>query len=434
MDKAPKPPSLYVLKFENELRFSEITEALNEQSTTSEVIVDFDAKGLGRTYATIVLNDAEIITHICRMVRLRAAGLYRRTVHLSELERIDAKASSFLANIIQSSTNKQRRDSQLSSLGPLKRDEARRVIEALDNARSYLGDELRRLGMTDERILTPYTEHEREIIALERDAFGLALEIAFDDREQLVIGAAIDKHASFISMLYESGYIEDEIISFDKDRFPGLDKLVGTTPRVARFKHNDSILRVIHANRNSLEHTLGVDLIYISEYFGSLVGIQYKMMEGAPPFSHFYPTAGFRNQLEKMNLIWSNMPASNLVLQRDYHLNDIPFYFKFVSRLERNFSDDSLCPGMYLPADFVYYLMALKSEKIGTKHQTRHLSNTEFSNLVRQGWIGSDSHQTRILQALVEQAQNENRSITIAIQEGAPPLIQRSRAFRVRGL
>ena len=130
-----------------------------------------------------------------------------------------------------------------------------------------------------------------------------------------------------------------------------------------------------------MEHTLGVDLIYISEYFGSFVGVQYKMMEGAPERARFTPNAGFRTQLNTMKDLWSKMRDSpGKQNQRDYRLNSIPFYFKFVARLETNFSDDSLCPGLYLPFDLVSRIESARPpEKISRIGETRHLTNTEFA-------------------------------------------------------
>src|SRR5579862_742922 len=420
----PAVPSLYILIFESEHRFIEIRNSLDDQEWTSEAIVDFPTRGMGRTYAAIIVNRAEEITHLCRMVRLRTAGLNRRTVGLSELEKLTPEESHRLKQSISASrTDSQRRALPITSLESLTRGECGKIIEQLDKSAPALSDKLRIKGMSDDRILSAYTEHEREIIGLERDAVGLALDIAFADREELVVDAAVARHSAFLSMLSTKGYTEDEIILHEKDRFPGLRRLRGATPRVTEFEHNDSTLRVIHANRNDLEHTLGVDLIYISNFFGSLVGVQYKMMSGEPPSGHFTPTKGFKDQMEKMGEIWSQLKTPSLLRQLDYRLNNIPFYFKFVSRLESNFSDDKLCPGMYLPIDLAFHITSsTPPQKIGTKHKTRHLSNTEFANLVRQGWIGTDSKQTRVLENMVDDAFEENRSVTIAIQEGAPPL------------
>jgi hypothetical protein len=417
-------PSLYILVFESERRFHEIQNALYDQGWTSEAVVDFPTRGMGRTYAGIVINPAETITHLCRMVRLRTAALNRRTVGLSEFEKLSSDDSHTLKQtILGSRTGPQRHELPITSLDSLTRAENGKIIERLDRVAPALSDKLREKGKTDDRILAPYTEHERQIMGLERDAIGLALDIAFADREGLVVDAAHAKHSAFVSMLSVKGYTKDEIILHEKDRFPGLIKLRGATPRVTEFEQNGSTLRVIHANRNDLEHTLGVDLMYISEFFGLLVGVQYKMMNGAPPHSHFSPTKDFKNQLEKMSRIWSKLKTSSVSRQIDYRLNNIPFYFKFVSRLERNFSDDKLCPGMYLPIDLALHITSsVPPQKIGTKHRTRHLSNTEFANLVRQGWIGADSKQTKVLENMVDDALDDNRSVTVAIQAGAPLL------------
>jgi hypothetical protein len=76
---------------------------------------------------------------------------------------------------------------------------------------------------------------------------------------------------------------------------------------------------------------------------------------------------------------------------------------------------------MYLPFDLVAQIRAANPpEKIGRKHGTRHLSNTEFANLIRQGWIGTGAAQTNLIEKLVDAAFSEKRSVMIGIQENAP--------------
>jgi hypothetical protein len=287
----------------------------------------------------------------------------------------------------------------------------------LDEAYPTLADKLRAKGRADDRILFEYGQHEREIIGLERDSVGLALEIAFDARDDLLVDGAAGKPRSFVAMLAPR-MTEDEVILFDKDRFPALSR-ESVTPKTTIFRHNDSVLQVTHANRTSLEHTLGVDLIYLSHHFGSFVGVQYKMMEGSSSDSQFIPNAHFMKQLDDMLEVRKRLkPIAPPTKQSDYRLHGDAFYYKFVSRLETNFGDDKLCPGMYLPLEFVFQITsAVPQERIGYRYETRHLSNSEFANLVRQGWVGTRVAHTAIINDIIERALTEKHSVVVAADE-----------------
>jgi hypothetical protein len=415
-------PSIYVLVFQNEGRFLEIQEALDYQGWANEIVREFVSVGTGRLYAAVVVNGAGKPTHLCRLIRRQIAALDRRTVGISELQRLNSVDGALLEQAILAARAGRRRPVPMQSLERLTPSENKAVIENLNDSSPELADVLRKKGRADDRILANYTVQEREIIGLERDAVGLALEIAFDNRDQIAVDGATRKYNAFLSMLAAENVTEDELILHEKERFDGLTRLKGANPKVTDFEHNGSRLRVIHANRTRLEHTLGVDLIYVSEYFKSFVGVQYKMTRGASDDSHFVPDAGFKKQLSTMTNLWTKLESKPTTRQQlDYRLNNIPFYFKFVSRLETNFADDKLCPGMYLPCNLVSQLrQAEPPAMIGRKHGTRHLSNTEFANLVRHGWVGANAAQAGSIGELIETGLKNRRSVTIGIQRNAP--------------
>jgi hypothetical protein len=323
--------------------------------------------------------------------------------------------AAILSQSIAAARHHQRRSEPIARLGRQTPGENRSVLEVLEQRAPALVEIIRSKGRADDRILASYSEHERQILGLERDSLGLALEIAFGDRDDLPVGGAGSKTNSFLAML--TGRItEDEVILFDKDRFPALTKL-DANPKTTVFRHGESILQVTHANRTPLEHTLGVDLIYLSHHFRSFVGVQYKMLEGRA--ARFHPNAQFSEQVEKMRKATTQLKsAPSPARQPDYRLHAQPFYFKFVSRLETNFADDKLCPGMYLPLELVIQMTgADPPEYIGYRHNTRHLSNTEFATLVRQGWVGTRATYPASIDDIVEAALAEKRSVVLAAHE-----------------
>lgn len=426
---ANEQPSIYVMKFASDDRMAEIISAADRHGWVTEAIADFRTAGLGRIYAGVLIRADGEIFKLARLTRLRTAALNQRTVGLSDLEALSEKDCAVLKQAILASVQTAKKSPRdLTEVNRLTADQNKKLIEQLDNIAPSVSDRLREKGKFDDRILSIYTQHEQEIIGLERDVVGISLEIAFGDRENLVlkdelmIGASTEKQSSFLGMLEGTGYTEDEIIAYEMRRFDGLRLLRELNPRAVEFEQNGSVLRVIHANRNKLENTLGVDLIYVSEYFGSIVGVQYKMMRGDFSSAHFTPDENFIKQLRTMDDTWRRIPFSPIVSQNDYRLNQLPFYFKFISKIEKNFGDDTLCRGMYMPSDLVSQLCnSTPQEKIGTKHQTRYLTNTDFSSLVRHGWIGTSFNQRTVLEELTRQTINSRKSLIVAVQSENSP-------------
>jgi hypothetical protein len=416
-------PSLYVLQFESVARRGEIMEELEYAGWVGEVIKNFKTQGTGRLYVAVIVGDQGEPTHLCRLLRRGGVGLDRIAIGLSEVEALHVREAETVKAAILRGASKKRKEKTFADFGRLMPDEIRAVMTTLEQVDEALANKLREKGLADDRMLKGYSEHAKEIVSLERDSLGLALEIAFGEREGLVVDGLPPKlPGSFLEMLGMTKLIEDEMIVFDKGRFPGMEQVAGETPRVKKFEHNGSTLEVIHANRNDLEHTLGVDLIYVSHYFNSFVGVQYKMLEGEKQNARFTPNKKFHSQLEKMNSIIGKLsPPRPVKEHRDYRLHSGPFFFKFVARLETNFANDALCPGLYLPSDLVERIVQDADAKIGETDGTRHLSNSEFTSLFRQGWIGTHGSHTAAIRDLIADAVQGKRSLVIAVDRRATP-------------
>ena len=81
--------------------------------------------------------------------------------------------------------------------------------------------------------------------------------------------------------------------------------------------------------------------------------------------------------------------------QDSYRLCGDGFFFKFCPRIQLEVMSEALLPGMYLPRQFVE--ATLLDGKRGTRGATilchdsigRHLTNTLFASLIRDGWLGT---------------------------------------------
>lgn len=190
---------------------------------------------------------------------------------------------------------------------------------------------------------------------------------------------------------------EDEVLAHDLDHFGDARQLHQYTAGFARFEVGNGAVFVWNVNRKPLETTTGADLIYYHARLGQWVLIQYKMLKRENGEPRYRPRADFEAQLAKLRAISAeacrlgasdNSPSS-------FRLNDAPAYVKFCRPTMPPISNE-LSKGMYVVVPLYDRLVAsgaLKGPQGGTvvsfDNVKRWLSNTEFINLFRGGWIGT---------------------------------------------
>jgi hypothetical protein len=88
-----------------------------------------------------------------------------------------------------------------------------------------------------------------------------------------------------------------------------------------------------------------------------------------------------------------------------------------------------LIPGMYLArAHFEGLLETRKGPRGGThiayENVPRHLNNTMFIDLVRDGWLGSRGPGTDEIRDLIQQSIQTGHAVMLGIQQQEPPGLQ----------
>jgi hypothetical protein len=117
-------------------------------------------------------------------------------------------------------------------------------------------------------------------------AFGLRTSEAPDQ-------VALKRGASSGLGLIGAYLYEDNVVHADASRLPGFDAIAPDVTGRAVFQKGDERLIIYTANKLPLEEMLGVDLIYVNGTRGSVVMVQYKMLEegkhgpGGPPGSSY---------------------------------------------------------------------------------------------------------------------------------------------------
>ena len=163
--------------------------------------------------------------------------------------------------------------------------------------------------------------------ALQQDALNLALR-AFGINE-----GASEVLLDGDTALGRVRLYEDTVIAHDARWLPGWRLDQSDLTGQAIFRRSDAELEVFTANKLPLEQLFGVDLIYLNKKRGSVVLVQYKMMDAriraaSEDQERWAPiNPQFQDELNRMERFDRDLSDG-----RPYRLNSGPFFFKFVKR------------------------------------------------------------------------------------------------------
>lgn len=279
-----------------------------------------------------------------------------------------------------------------------------------------------------------YRGHAAEIIALERDAVGVALDV-FDKSSELrkdTLGGWAppeDQLPPFLEGIEAIKLTEEQMLANDVSVFPNG---VGVQTRLgAQFTLDDTILDVVYLNRTKVENVIGIDLIYYNHQFDAYTLVQYKRMrkeklKDVDPESAVYRPSGDKNfklEMDRMKEFrgkftdeWASPNTWST-----YRLNGDGFFFKFCPSITLEPMSQSLTRGMYLPREYVDSLLqsdvtdGLKLGKlISYDNVKRHFNNTEFTQLVRDGWIGTRGVGTEEITKIIRESLAADRAVIYA--------------------
>ena len=279
-----------------------------------------------------------------------------------------------------------------------------------------------------------------ETVALERDAVGLALD-AFDESGQLrrhtLRGWTAPEAGDLTSFLDGLGgvhTIEDQLVARDAAVFPDVAH-VRHTVTGAVFSLGARKLEVFNVNRTAIETSLGVDLLYWNEAFNAWTLTQYKSMErgrsGKGEIAVYRPDAGFVDELARMQRFRLPYPDTSRTADGGaaYRLNGDGFFFKLCARVQLEVLSESLLPGMYLPREYVETLLVDSTtagprggRSLTFENTQRHISNTLFAELVRDGWVGTRGESSSRIAEIVRASLKAGRAVVLARSRpsGAP--------------
>lgn len=249
--------------------------------------------------------------------------------------------------------------------------------------------------------------------------------------------ASDDTAAPFLTRLRDVSVTmrEDPQIANDAATFPGMEVAMRYQVGAVELE-NDSgeRLTIMNCNRQPLEQALGVDLIYYNHNFDSFIFVQYKRM--VPPTSGFgkavYRPEGDSNyakEVERIKAIQELVTGAAPPDSKEvgsYRLSSHPFYFKLCEARLKSALDEGMVSGMYLPIElwdrFIGSAAArgkLGGLAVGWDNCPRHFNNSEFTGMLRRGWIGSAPGESKILDKLIGKVLEGDRMLILAFTTSA---------------
>jgi hypothetical protein len=210
-------------------------------------------------------------------------------------------------------------------------------------------------------------------------------------------------------------WYEDNIIMHDANNIPGFTKIVASYTGKVVFEKGREQLTVLTANKLPLEQAFGVDLIYFNDTKGSVVMVQYKMLEETNDGDWvFRPNSQFKSELSKMHI-------PNLTQKTDdYRMCDNPFYFKFVRR-----RDSDVSKSIHLSLGHLnHYLSSMKSRGphsgIRISYNAlngQYLREGDLVKLIQSGYIGTHKADSDLLIPIIEEIAKGDKALVIAWQQ-----------------
>lgn len=267
--------------------------------------------------------------------------------------------------------------------------------------------------------------------ALQADAIKMALR-AFGATRPEAVDIELSTGATALANVR---LLEDVVIEHDARWLPGFDMTNSDVTGRAIFENPTGQLEVITANKRPLEELLGVDLIYFNKPRGSLVMVQYKMMENVaaarrPPTETSNEAKGerwlvpidgqFLDELARMRRFDLDGSGTG-----PYRLNPGAFYIKIVKREASTSS-----AGIIISLAHLDDLLGGGSVagprgglRISYDELAGHYLRAEgFVELVRSGYIGTRGGTTKHLKALIEATLIGGRGVVAAIQSAFAPI------------
>lgn len=253
--------------------------------------------------------------------------------------------------------------------------------------------------------------------ALQFDAVQTALK---------AFGLAADSPASSLelasrnaSSLENLRVVEDNVLQHDARFVRGYDLVDSHITGRATFRKGTQTLEVYTANRNRLEETFGVDLIYLNLFHRSVVMVQYKMLEPHGMEMDEGTDWAYTEDRHLQKQLAAMRKFAVRQMTDGYRLNNQTFYFKFVRRLSSPSNTNVLLPLCHFEEMLQDPACKGKTGKVKFTYSAldgRYMRQTAFFDLLQAGYIGADAESAGQLATLLHSVVRGDDAAVIAVQ------------------
>jgi hypothetical protein len=309
------------------------------------------------------------------------------------------------------------------------------LLESLERERPEAESELNalwdRVNAKDERDHDNHTQR----LAMQRDAIGLSLDMAglAETRRQefrkIYSVRKATEAQSFIGLMDALAPQERMLVDYDRSVIE--NAIAKGNYESMSFSHGQRSLRVWTVDRGEIERFAGVDLVILNRDYNSLLLLQYKCMEldrTSKQWS-YRPDRQFDLEMSRMKMVDDLMERrttseTQLIGSKleDIRLHRGALYFKLCKRLPLSQQDGELADGMVVSLPTAEQMLQSGASSglrggryIGYENCNRYLSNSLFSALARDGWIGSQGLTDRqYMEVLGFVQESDNHSLVLA--------------------
>jgi hypothetical protein len=364
-----------------------------------------------RYHLALLFDDDNELTWIGRARARRRVSDRERRVEVVDIEYL---AGPSLATIRARMPESLRSSVQL---GILPDDVGALVTQLLVDMFPDRAETILRLGRQDSHTLPP---GNRGIVRNEqRDATGLLLEAHGLSRDPLRDLDLLSGRPSFRQGSGHRSVSEELLIQYDLNHFPTL--VQGQADEVDWHLFGDGRRRmfILYSNREPIERSLGVDVVYFNDTYGAFVLVQYKRLvsESSRGEPCYRPDEQLAEELARMLTVDQRFGKEG---PGDFRLYRNPCWIKLCNSLASVEDPVDLIKGMYLSREhFVDLMDVCKGPRGGVcfSYETvpKYLNNTMFAQLVKDGWLGTTGVSTEELGDILNEILESRRAVVLGV-------------------
>lgn len=389
------------------------------------------------------------IDYICLAARGNRVATAKSRVEFSDLVKLYSVPIKDVESLLSAQTKLHFVKSSKGQGGRIPNKTWLSVLEALKKLRPKEKDEIERLTSLKSIAKYRLSGDSTDILIQEREALGAALDIFsgsnvlrknvlkswapnikdVKDYDEVNLTARLSPSSgglsSFLSGIPSRYLQEESALQHDLMNWQG-ESATFHEMGVSTFIQGNRLLEVVYANKNPLERTLGVDLIYYNQTYHSFVLVQYKLMKTKSDSKEYYyrPDEQLKKEIARMDEFHKKYTNVKKIESHDQlRLNSDGFMFKLVPNRGLRAASEKLISGMYITREYMKFLLSDKGPKgksggriIGFENSPRYLTNTEFATAINRGWIGSNMNQSDILEQVIKNFLETGRAVLVAVE------------------